>query len=113
VSSEPETGFCDWYATLQAAELHPPGFLLLAHLPTGMRTGSWLLSLNHLSGSVIPLAGNPTEERFCVCKKISGMAILAPESEPDSELFYDWRFTANQFVLAPSPLRFKARITFD
>jgi hypothetical protein len=27
-----------------------------------------------------------------------------------SELLYDWRFTANQFVLAPSPLRLTARI---
>jgi hypothetical protein len=27
------------------------------------------------------------------------------ESESESELLYDWRFTANQFVLAPSPLR--------
>jgi hypothetical protein len=27
------------------------------------------------------------------------------ESESESELLYDWRFTANQFVLATSPLR--------
>jgi hypothetical protein len=27
------------------------------------------------------------------------------ESESESELLYDWRFTANQFVLASSPLR--------
>jgi hypothetical protein len=26
-------------------------------------------------------------------------------AESESELLYDWRFTANQFVLAPSPLR--------
>jgi hypothetical protein len=26
-------------------------------------------------------------------------------SESESELLYDWRFTANQFVLIPSPLR--------
>jgi hypothetical protein len=32
--------------------------------------------------------------------------ILVPESE--SELLYDWRFTANQFVLAPSLLRLTA-----
>jgi hypothetical protein len=32
-----------------------------------------------------------------------------PESESESELLYDWRFTANQFVLAPSPLRLTAR----
>jgi hypothetical protein len=24
---------------------------------------------------------------------------------PESELLYDWRFTANQFVLSTSPLR--------
>jgi hypothetical protein len=33
-------------------------------------------------------------------------------SESESELLYDWRFTANQFVLAPSPLRLTARIFF-
>jgi hypothetical protein len=30
-----------------------------------------------------------------------------------SELLYDWWFTANQFVLAPSPLRLNARIFFQ
>jgi hypothetical protein len=29
---------------------------------------------------------------------------------PESESLYDWRFTANQFVLVPSPLRLTARI---
>jgi hypothetical protein len=33
-------------------------------------------------------------------------------SEPESELLYDWRFTANQFFLAPSPLRLTDRIFF-
>jgi hypothetical protein len=27
------------------------------------------------------------------------------EGQSNSELLYDWRFTANQFILAPSPLR--------
>jgi hypothetical protein len=35
---------------------------------------------------------------------------LKPESE--SELLYDWRFTANQFVLATSPLRLKTTHLF-
>jgi hypothetical protein len=30
---------------------------------------------------------------------------LGSESESESELLYDWRITANQFVLATSPLR--------
>jgi hypothetical protein len=30
--------------------------------------------------------------------------------QSESELLYDWRFTANQFALAPSPLRLTARI---
>jgi hypothetical protein len=34
------------------------------------------------------------------------------ESESESELLYDWRFTANQFVLAPSPLRLTTRDFF-
>jgi hypothetical protein len=33
-------------------------------------------------------------------------------SESESELLYSWRFTANQFVLAPSPLRLKGGILF-
>jgi hypothetical protein len=36
---------------------------------------------------------------------------LIPESE--SELLYEWRFTSNQFVLAPSPFRLTARISFS
>jgi hypothetical protein len=34
-------------------------------------------------------------------------------SNSESELLYDWRFTANQFVLAPRPLIFKTRIFFS
>jgi hypothetical protein len=34
------------------------------------------------------------------------------DSQSESELLYDWRFTANQFFLAPSPLRLAARIFF-
>jgi hypothetical protein len=33
--------------------------------------------------------------------------------ESESESLYDWRFTSNQFVLAPSPLRLTARILFS
>jgi hypothetical protein len=35
---------------------------------------------------------------------------LTPASE--SESLYDWRYTANQVLLAPSPLRLTARISF-
>jgi hypothetical protein len=38
---------------------------------------------------------------------------LDSESESESELLYDWLFTANQFVLVPSPLRLTARIFFS
>jgi hypothetical protein len=38
------------------------------------------------------------------------MSALVPESE--SELLYDWLFTANQFVLAPSPLSVTTRNFF-
>jgi hypothetical protein len=37
---------------------------------------------------------------------------LKTESESESELLYDWRFTANHFVLAPSPLRITTRDFF-
>jgi hypothetical protein len=33
-------------------------------------------------------------------------------SESESELLYDWRFTVNQFVLAPSLLRLTTRVLF-
>jgi hypothetical protein len=31
--------------------------------------------------------------------------ILSQESESESELLYDWRLTAKQFVLSTSPLK--------
>jgi hypothetical protein len=34
-------------------------------------------------------------------------------SEPESESLYDWRFTANQFVLTTSPLRLTTRMFFS
>jgi hypothetical protein len=33
----------------------------------------------------------------------------APESKSKRELLYGWVFTANQFVLASSPMRLKSR----
>jgi hypothetical protein len=39
------------------------------------------------------------------------LLLYFPESE--SELLYDLRYTANQFVLAPSPLTLRARILFS
>jgi hypothetical protein len=39
--------------------------------------------------------------------------LLRTESESESELLYDWRFTANQFVLEPSPLRITIRDFFS
>jgi hypothetical protein len=38
--------------------------------------------------------------------------LLTPSFQSESVLLYDWQFTANQFVLAPSPLRPTARIFF-
>jgi hypothetical protein len=37
------------------------------------------------------------------------LVAFAYESESESELLYDWRFTANQFVFATSPSRPTAR----
>jgi hypothetical protein len=34
------------------------------------------------------------------------------KTESESELLYDWRFTASQFVLAPSPLKLTTRVLF-
>jgi hypothetical protein len=44
----------------------------------------------------------PGSARFC----------LGSVVESESELLYDWRFTANQVVFAPGPLRLTARIFF-
>jgi hypothetical protein len=41
---------------------------------------------------------------------ISVLCCLLSESE--SEFLYDWRFTANQLILAPSPLRLTANFFF-
>jgi hypothetical protein len=38
---------------------------------------------------------------------------LGQEPESESELLYDWRFTANHFVLATSPLRLTTTISFQ
>jgi hypothetical protein len=40
------------------------------------------------------------------------LRLAGPLTGSESELLYDWRFTANQFVLAPSPLRLTARNLF-
>jgi hypothetical protein len=37
--------------------------------------------------------------------ELIGFKAILPESESESELLYHWRFTADQFVLATSPLR--------
>jgi hypothetical protein len=39
--------------------------------------------------------------------------LLLPPSESESKLFYDWRFTANHFVLPSSPLRLTTTNSFQ
>jgi hypothetical protein len=41
------------------------------------------------------------------------VCVCVCERERERELLYDWRFTANQFVLAPSPLRPTPSIFFQ
>jgi hypothetical protein len=43
---------------------------------------------------------------------VPGFALPYKIPPSESELHYDWRFTANQFVLAPSPLRFTTTVFF-
>jgi hypothetical protein len=40
------------------------------------------------------------------------MLINSLKTQSESELLYDWRFTANQFVLAPCPVRLTKRVSF-
>jgi hypothetical protein len=47
-------------------------------------------------------------------KSRAALSASFPEltSDSESELLFDWRFTANQFVLAPIPLRITTRVFF-
>jgi hypothetical protein len=47
---------------------------------------------------------------FCRLLRLAGLQWRYSTCESESETLYDWRFTANQFILAPSPLRLTARI---
>jgi hypothetical protein len=42
----------------------------------------------------------------------TALQLTHSKSKSKSKLLYDWRFTANQFALAPSPLRITTRIFF-
>jgi hypothetical protein len=64
-----------------------------------------------VSGMRLPFSSPPTTRRVTVEVFLpASTRVWFAESESESELLYDRRFTANQFVLAPSPLRLKARI---
>jgi hypothetical protein len=43
---------------------------------------------------------------------VHGPLLKVTESESESELLYDWRFTGNRFDLATSPLRLTTRNIF-
>jgi hypothetical protein len=49
-----------------------------------------------------------TDRQFAVLSMWGTEERTGPSSESESELLYDWRFTPNQFVFAPSPLRLTA-----
>jgi hypothetical protein len=53
-----------------------------------------------------PSSGFPN----CIQPQLPAPHFSQPQSESESELVYDWRFTANQFVLATSPFRPTTRI---
>jgi hypothetical protein len=53
---------------------------------------------------MLALKGSLLNREYILINVLKALASVISMSE--SELLYDWRFTANQFVLAPSPLRF-------
>jgi hypothetical protein len=57
----------------------------------------------------------PVVDKWLIGRKFCGNFGSLPgfgKLESGSELLYDWRFTANQFVLVPSLLRFMTRVFF-
>jgi hypothetical protein len=56
----------------------------------------------------VPFSSPPTTRRATVEVFDPASTRDLTESQSESKLLYDWRFTANQFVLMTSPLRLKA-----
>jgi hypothetical protein len=59
------------------------------------RFGNWICFCPHMRGGI--------HLQYCIRQK--DITSISGQPKSESELLYDWRFTANQFVLATSPLR--------
>jgi hypothetical protein len=97
------------FTHFQFTVAHGLGFFVSTSrlLETDLNTGSITVSLNyiHMKSSLHLLRLHRSTENW---QLTTDWQLLVSESE--SELLYDWRFTANQFVLAPSPVKLTARI---
>jgi hypothetical protein len=95
----------------------------VCHLQLLLALASAFILGSESRGTRDPILLSPIRDfPFCRLLRLAGLRwrystplphwkfVSKPESE--SELLYDWRFTANKFVLAPSPLRLTARIFF-
>jgi hypothetical protein len=78
---------------------------LLSALSLLVRDSLTILSLLQLTNSQDGSHFTPTSE-----SSLHNLLSSNCSSESESELIYDWRFTANQFVLATSPLRLTTSI---
>jgi hypothetical protein len=105
-----------WYGTLSLTRGQVCRLLLLLVLASAVMLGS------ESSGSRDRILLSQIRDfPFCRLLQVAGMLRWRYSTPPpqgitplsESELFYDWRFTANQFVLAPSPFKLTARFFFS
>jgi hypothetical protein len=62
------------------------------------------------NGGLSPSSGFLNRPRpHLLASDFSQLQFLIDSTTAESELLYDWRFTASQFILAPSPLRVTTR----
>jgi hypothetical protein len=102
--------------TFQLTVAHALGFsvftsrILATDLPQEL---SLQISMKSSCHFLFKPIGIPTLQNSTLVLQCYFSNLLQSESESGSELFYDWRFIASQFVLATSPLKLTTRFFFS